>query len=207
MKDIQSIIDETFSAMCNEYDEIFKEFYPGLESAGFNESNLVQKFMFHYKIKNPNTITWSELSMKYLDDSKLKLDDSKLKLGRLDGIIIDYENDFFIIIEAKRFNHKRKIESSIGDVNRSIRIEDNDHYTLPLHCYTLVLGDIWAEGSETDRRRQWIKMWVDNNPLSTHKKLDLAIRTLQHQCISSQSIPNYHLVYSLFECTKNETRP
>lgn len=200
MKDIQSIIDETFSAMCKEYDEIFKEFYPGLESAGFNESNLVQKFMFHYKIKNPNTITWSELSMKYLDDSKLKL-------GRLDGIIIDYENDFFIIIEAKRFNQKRKIEWSIEDVNRSIRIEDNDHYTLPLHCYTLVLGDIWAEGSETDRRKQWIKMWVDNNPLSTHKKLDPAIRTLQHQCISSQSIPNYHLVYSLFECTKNETRP
>lgn len=200
MKDIQSIIDETFSSMCKEYDEIFKEFYPGLESAGFNESNLVQKFMFHYKIKNPNTITWSELSMKYLDDSKLKL-------GRLDGIIIDYENDFFIIIEAKRFNHKRKIESSIGDVNRSIRIEDNPRYILPLHCYTLVLGDIWAEGSETDRRKQWIKMWVDNNPLSTHKKLDPAIRTLQHQCISSQSIPNYHLVYSLFECTKNETRP
>lgn len=206
MKDIQSIIDETFSAMCKEYDEIFKEFYPGLESAGFNESNLVQKFMFHYKIKNPNTITWSELSMKYLDDSD-DSDDSKLKLGRLDGIIIDYENDFFIIIEAKRFNHKRKIESSIGDVNRSIRIKDNDHYTLPLHCYTLVLGDIWAEGSETDRRRQWIKMWVDNNPLSTHKKLDPAIRTLQHQCISSQSIPIYHLVYSLFECAKNETRP
>ena len=200
MKDIQSIIDETFSSMCKEYDEIFKEFYPGLESAGFNESNLVQKFMFHYKIKNPNTITWSELSMKYLDDSKLKL-------GRLDGIIIDYENDFFIIIEAKRFNHKRKIESSIGDVNRSIRIEDNPRYILPLHCYTPVLGDIWAEGSETDRRKQWIKMWVDNNPLSTHKKLDPAIRTLQHQCISSQSIPNYHLVYSLFECTKNETRP
>ena len=201
MKDIQSIIDETFSAMCNEYDEIFKEFYPGLESAGFNESNLVQKF-----IKNPNTITWSELSMKYLDDSD-DSDVSKLKLGRLDGIIIDYENDFFIIIEAKRFNHKRKIEWSIEDVNRSIRIEDNDHYTLPLHCYTLVLGDIWAEGSETDRRRQWIKMWVDNNPLSTHKKLDPAIRTLQLQCISSQSIPNYHLVYSLFECTKNETHP
>ena len=200
MKDIQSIIDETFSSMCKEYDEIFKEFYPGLESAGFNESNLVQKFMFHYKIKNPNTITWSELSMKYLDDSKLKL-------GRLDGIIIDYENDFFIIIEAKRFNHKRKIESSIGDVNRSIRIEDNPRYILPLHCYTLVLGDIWAEGSETDRRKQWIKMWVDNNPLSTHKKLDPAIRTLQHQCISSESIPIYHLVYSLFECTKNETRP
>ena len=200
MKDIQSIIDETFSSMCKEYDEIFKEFYPGLESAGFNESNLVQKFMFHYKIKNPNTITWSELSMKYLDDSKLKL-------GRLDGIIIDYENDFFIIIVAKRFNHKRKIESSIGDVNRSIRIEDNPRYILPLHFYTLVLGYIWAEGSETDRRKQWIKMWVDNNPLSTHKKLDPAIRTLQHQCISSQSIPNYHLVYSLFECTKNETRP
>lgn len=204
MKDIKCIIDETFSAMCREYDEIFKVFYPGLESAGFNESNLVQKFMFHYKIKQPNTITWSELSMKYLDDSN---DDSKLKLGRLDGIIIDYEKDFFIIIEAKRFNHKRKIDWSIDDVNRSIRIEDNDHYTLPLHCYTLVLGDIWAEGSETDRRRQWIKMWVDNNPLSTHKALDPAIRTLQHQCISSQSIPNYHLVYSLFECTKNETLP
>ena len=202
MKDVKSIIDETFSAMCKEYDEIFKDFYPGLKSAGFNESNLVQKFMFHYKTKKPNTITWSELSMKYLDDST-----SKLKLGRLDGVIIDYEKDFFIIIEAKRFNHKRKIEWSIGDVNRSIRIEGNAHYTLPNHCYTLVLGDIWAEGSETDRRRQWIKMWVDNNPLSTHKEFNSAIRTLQHRCSRSQSIPNYHLVYSLFECTNNETRP
>ena len=44
MQDIRDIIDETFSAMCKEYDEIFKEFYPGLESAGFNESNLVQNY-------------------------------------------------------------------------------------------------------------------------------------------------------------------
>lgn len=202
MKDIKSIIDETFSAMCKEYDEVFKEFYPGLKSAGFNESNLVQKFMFHYKIKSPNTITWSELSMNYVDDST-----SKLKLGRVDGVIIDYENDFFIIIEAKRFNHKRKIEWSVADVNRSIRIEDNTQYTLPHHCYTLVLGDIWAEGSATDRRRQWINQWVDNNPLSTHKELDPAISTLQHKCSRSLSIPNYHLVYSLFNSTNNETHP
>jgi hypothetical protein len=201
MKDIKSIIDEAFLAMCTEYNEIFKNFYPGLKSAGFNESNLVQKFMFHYKIKNPNIITWSELSMKYLDD-----DSSELKLGRLDGVIIDYEKDFFIIIEAKRFNHKRKIEWSIEDVNRSIRIEGNDHYTLPNHCYTLVLGDIWEEGSEIGPRRQWIKQWVDNNPLSAHKELKPAIRTLQHRCrlLPIPKHGNYHLVYSLFDCTKKD---
>ena len=201
MKDIKSIIDEAFLAMCTEYNEIFKDFYPGLKSAGFNESNLVQKFMFHYKIKNPNTITWSELSMKYLDDSKLKL-------GRLDGIIIDYENDFSIIIEAKRFNHKRKIEWSIEDVNRSIRIEANDHYTLPNHCYTLVLGDIWAEGSETDKRRLCIKNWESYNPL-VEIGLKEGIKPLQHRCrlLPIPEHGNYHLVYSLFDCTNDETRP
>ncbi len=200
MKDIKSIIDEAFLAMCTEYNEIFKDFYPGLKSAGFNESNLVQKFMFHYKIKNPNIITWSELSMKYLDD-----DSSELKLGRLDGIIIDYEKDFFIIIEAKRFNHKRKIEWSIEDVNRSIRIEGNDHYTLPLHCYTLVLGDIWAEGSVNDNRRLWIKNWESYNPL-VEIGLKEGIKPLQHRCrlLPIPEHGNYHLVYSLFDCTKKD---
>ena len=201
MKDIKSIIDEAFLAMCTEYNEIFKDFYPGLKSAGFNESNLVQKFMFHYKIKNPNTITWSELSMKYLDDSKLKL-------GRLDGIIIDYENDFSIIIEAKRFNHKRKIEWSIEDVNRSIRIEANDHYTLPNHCYTLVLGDIWEEGGVNDNRRLCIKNWESYNPL-VEIGLKEGIKPLQHRCrlLPIPEHGNYHLVYSLFDCTNDETRP
>lgn len=201
MKDIKSIIDETFSAMCKEYDEVFKIFYPAQGSAGFNEANQVQKFMFHYKQTYPSSIVWTELSIGEKKDG----------FGRLDGVIIDIDNDALVIIEAKRFNQPKKLDWSVDDINRATELNNAIFHLkdipLPTHRYALVLGDIWAEGSETDRRRQWIKQWIDNNPLSTHKEFNSAIRTLQHRCSRSQSIPNYHLVYSLFECTNNEARP
>lgn len=201
MKDVKSIIDETFSAMCKEYDDVFKIFYPAQGSAGFNEANQVQKFLFHYKQTHPSSIVWTELSIGEKKDG----------FGRLDGVIIDIDNDALIIIEAKRFNQLRKLDWSVDDINRAAELNNAIFHlkdiSLPSHRYTLVLGDIWAEGSETDRRRQWIKQWVDNNPLSTHKELKPAIRTLQQKCSRSQAIPNYHLVYSLFDCTNNETRP
>lgn len=201
MKDIKSIIDETFSAMCKEYDEVFKIFYPAQGSAGFNEANQVQKFMFHYKQTCPSSIVWTELSIGEKKDG----------FGRLDGVIIDIDNDALIIIEAKRFNQPKKLDWSVDDIKRAAELDNAIFHLkdipLPSHRYTLVLGDIWAEGSETDRRRQWIKQWVNNNPLSTHKELNPAITTLQHKCSRSLSIPNYHLVYSLFDCTNDETRP
>lgn len=201
MKDIKSIIDETFSAMCKEYDEVFKIFYPAQGSAGFNEANQVQKFMFHYKQTSPSSIVWTELSIGEKKDG----------FGRLDGVIIDIDNDALIIIEAKRFNQPKKLDWSVDDIKRAAELDNAIFHLkdipLPSHRYTLVLGDIWAEGSETDRRRQWIKQWVNNNPLSTHKELNPAITTLQHKCSRSLSIPNYHLVYSLFDCTNDETRP
>ena len=201
MKDVKSIIDETFSAMCKEYDEVFKIFYPAQGSAGFNEANQVQKFMFHYKQTYPSSIVWTELSIGEKKDG----------FGRLDGVIIDIDNDALVIIEAKRFNQPKKLDWSVDDINRATELNNAIFHLkdipLPTHRYVLVLGDIWAEGSETDRRRQWIKQWIDNNPLSTHKVFNSAIRTLQHRCSRSQSIPNYHLVYSLFECTNNETHP
>ena len=201
MKDVKSIIDETFSAMCKEYDEVFKIFYPAQGSAGFNEANQVQKFMFHYKQTYPSSIVWTELSIGEKKDG----------FGRLDGVIIDIDNDALVIIEAKRFNQPKKLDWSVDDINRATELNNAIFHLkdipLPTHRYALVLGDIWAEGSDTDRRRQWIKQWIDNNPLSTHKEFNSAIRTLQHRCSRSQSIPNYHLVYSLFECTNNETYP
>ena len=89
MKDIKSIIEEIFSAMLKEYDEIFKIFYPAQGSAGFNEANQVQKFIFHYKQTYPSSIVWTELSIGEKKDG----------LGRLDGVIIDFENDALIILK------------------------------------------------------------------------------------------------------------
>ena len=148
MKDIKNIIDEIFSAMCKEYDEIFKIFYPAQGSAGFNEANQVQKFLFHYKQTYPSSIVWTELS----------IGEKRNGFGRLDGVIIDIDNDALIIIEAKRFNQPRKLDWSVDDINRAAELNNAIFHLkdipLPSHRYTLVLGDIWAEGSETDRRRQ-----------------------------------------------------
>ena len=139
----------------------------------------------------------------------MSIGEKKDGLGRLDGVIIDFENDALIIIEAKRFNQLKKIDWSVEDINRAAELDKAilhlNNIPLPSHCYTLVVGDIWAEGSKTDRRRQWIRQWVDNNPLSTHKKLNTVVSALHHNCSRSQSIPNYHLVYSLFDCTQNDT--
>ena len=206
MKNIKSIIDETFLAMYEEYDSIFKNFYPGQGKAGFNEANLVQKFMFHYKQTYPSSIVWTELSTG---------EKSVGKYGRLDGVIIDLQNDALIIIEAKRFNQPRKLSSSIEDIVRATNLPDTifhlNDIPIPSHRYTLVLGDIWDEGSSTDKRKLWIKSWESSNPL-VEVGLEADIKPLQHRCRLLQiklqiKEYNYHLVYSLFECTKKETCP
>lgn len=200
MKNIKSIIDETFLAMYEEYDSIFKNFYPGQGKAGFNEANLVQKFMFHYKQTYPSSIVWTELSIGEKRDG----------FGRLDGVIIDINNDALIIIEAKRFNQPRKLDWSVGDIKRSAELNNAIFHLIdipiPSHRYTLVLGDIWEEGGVNDNRRLWIKNWESYNPL-VEIGLKEGIKPLQHRCrlLPIPEHGNYHLVYSLFECTKNET--
>lgn len=200
MKNIKSIIDETFLAMYEEYDSIFKNFYPGQGKAGFNEANLVQKFMFHYKQTYPSSIVWTELSIGEKRDG----------FGRLDGVIIDINNDALIIIEAKRFNQPRKLDWSVDDIKRSAELNNAIFHLIdipiPSHRYTLVLGDIWEEGSSTDKRKLWIKSWESSNPL-VEVGLEADIKPLQHRCrlLQIKEYGNYHLVYSLFECTKKET--
>lgn len=195
MKNIKDIIDETFSAMYEEYESIFKIFYPGQGHAGFNEANLVQKFMFHYRQAFPNAIVWTELSTG---------EKSVGKYGRLDGVIIDLQNDAMIIIEAKRFNQPRKLSSSIEDIVRATNLPDTIFHLIdipqPSHRYTLVLGDIWDEGSSTDKRKLWIKSWESSNPL-VEVGLEADIKPLQHRCrlLQIKEYGNYHLVYSLFE--------
>jgi hypothetical protein len=200
---ITELIDKTFQSMCDEYDNIFeKKFYPGKGNAGFHETNLVQKFMFHYKQNVKESIVWSELSTGTKKEGN----------GRFDGIIIDPENDAIIIIEAKRFNQKHKIESIVSDIKRGYEKYDTIHFkdgSLPTYRYILVLGDIWEEGSPTGPRRRWIERWIDNNPLTNFNGEVTIIDNnipLKHQHRKTllkkylEVNYEYHLVYSLFYC-------
>ncbi len=203
--DIVAHIDKIFADMCNEYEAVLGVFYPGQESAGFNESNLVQKFMYHYKQVVSEVVVWSELSTGRIEVGSTDDDELKKLPGRLDGVIVDFENDALIIIEAKRFNKKNKIESSVNDIIRSVKLKDDVFHiknSFPKHRYTLVLGDIWAEGSSTDIRRRWIAEWETNNPLVAHLRFDAKATVLGHKCYNVAKYSTYHIVYSLFDIIK-----
>lgn len=193
---MDNIINQVFSDVIDEYQEIFRQFYPGKKSAGFNEANQVGKFLSHYRNRHPNAITWTELSFGG-------------KTGRIDGVIIDREQDLAIYIEAKRLNRDSKIDELRDDL---LRVSNSkNRFDLlgykPANEYILLLADVWNEDAI---KCKWIDEWVVDNPIV--KSFDCPkienIHLVRHRMYSfidskieyaSMSINKYCIAYSLYK--------
>lgn len=180
-------VQETFEKVVEEYISFLKIFYPGKKSAGFNEVNQVSKFLHYYKMANPCSLVWLELSFGGSD-------------GRMDGLIIDHQRDAVVFIEAKRMSDPRKIDAISDDLARAcdaknrnkLLYDEKQEKLLSLkNHYALLLVDIWDESSYKHNR---IIDWCKDSSIKTPLNAELITNY-----ISEPLMGKYHLAYSLYK--------
>jgi len=180
-------IDDVFSETVKSYENILKRYYPSHGSNGFTERNITFNFSHNYLAKNEKAIIWQECPLK---DGK-----------HFDTLIIDDEKEAIIIVEAKRLQNEKKLESVVNDFNRineyssEIKLDDN---RLTYRKYGLLLIDVWiskTKESEDIRAKLLNKLNLGTLDKDTifPKQVDLDYTDYSEK---------YHLAYKLFSVDK-----
>ena len=155
---INEKIEKALVEMKNLYEKIFKVIRPRIDSTGYTERNQTCNFVTAFLQGNPNAVAWYEFP---LND----------KRSHIDAIIYDERDNTFYLVEAKRYNSDKKVESIINDFVRccksqrkvaEICFKGMDYPEC--NYYVVILADLWKErkkyweswGEETDDLRKKI---------------------------------------------------
>lgn len=139
MRKNMQILEMVFNGTVQCYKNTLTNYYPSFESIGFTERNLTFNYCHSYFSVNEHAKVWQEVPLN-VKNEKGKYDE------HYDSLIIDEKNKLFVLIEAKRLNSERKLDSIKEDYNRIkskySKINNYDKYA-EYNKYGILLADIW----------------------------------------------------------------
>ncbi len=148
---MESILNETFDRMLNEYELIFNNYYPAHNSTGFMEANQVHLFLKSLTSIKSDAFSWLEAPLKKVNKS----------YPHIDGVVFIPSTSSVVFIEAKRINNpNQKVEEIYRDIDRLL-IDDNRLHIIDKakfkieHHYIVYLADVWLE----TKRKRSIPFW------------------------------------------------
>ena len=140
------MLEKEFMEYHNIYERILSNFYPSLNSTGFQERNLTVNFSKAYEKINSdkNIVSWFEFQF------------GEKRKEHIDCIIINETNKEIYLIESKRFVSPRKTDEIIKDIKRIKQIinDDNTYKERVKNIdsyhkrYGIILADVWIENTQ-----------------------------------------------------------
>ncbi len=139
-----------FARMVEDYEHLFRHYYPAHDSTGFMEANQV-----YYYVKNLSDLLGGEKDSRPFAWLEAPLERDGKSTPHADGVVFCPEQKAVVYLEAKRIDQpKAKIKSIYKDVDRLLRkkeVRDNRKYVTgelkfdAERQFLVYLADVWLE--------------------------------------------------------------
>lgn len=194
----EKIIKIAFCETCSMYERILKSYYPSFGNTGFTERNITFNFCnaFLKKSNDENLIVWQEVPIKNNNDENYS--------GHFDSLIIDDHNHKLFMIEAKRLNETKKIDSINSDLVRiknkwsSINFGEKDDRKTYLK-YLLILVDIWMPNGKESKTKLELFGRFRNYQLDGIEFLDFNYKEIMKNGQVLTDKERYFLMYKVWK--------
>lgn len=213
-KKVKSRIADVFDTYLKEYGTLLNKFEPcpskgnGNIRYSLHEVNQVMNFLYAYRTKHNNSITWLEFPIRYKDGDKEQI-------IHIDGLIVDHDNRNVFFIEAKRLSKLQALKNLQADLNDKVqcRWEDhklNDYFNNKVELekygyYCILLADFRKNTSSIKANTFGSSHLNDDGTLKWKEKMEECLLMPIEEAIDPiKSVKgNYYLAYALF-CLKNQ---